>query len=211
MTVVSELVMAAQERGTLPRLSDPVAQAAFHAILDPRLVAPGRTFAKDELDALSPLCVKAGQIVFDYLTFRSRGHPDLAKPGNALLYQPEIATGVEFWLRCDAVLMAGIAGIVRQMPPEQMNDGVNVDFQDLRQSAFRNLSAVLHMVREGYLRGGSVGRLAVALCESAPRFIAAFPAEEREEIAGVVRQTLPYAGTSASADFEAFVTVLTAP
>lgn len=208
---VLELLRAAQERGALPRLSDPAVGPSFQAILDPRLVAPGRAFAKSELAVLSFLCATAGKIVHDYLSFRSHGHPDLAKPGNSLLYQPEIAAGADFWLRCEAVVIEGVATVVAALPPEQLNDAVTVDFEQLRDNAFRNVWSMLELIREGSLRGSSVDRLAASLRESGPRFVAAFPPQERRQLAAVVRDVLPHVGMPARTDMEAFIAMLTTP
>jgi hypothetical protein len=207
---LDELISDAERRGTLPRLRDDAARAVLLTVWDVGQVGVGREFTPAEILALSPVCAAGREVLDRYWTFRTRGYDDPAVAGNALMFQPEIARGTEFLLRCNALQVAGLAIMMRTEPPEGMHQ-VRGEYDRVRTAAMVNIAKAMLMIHGGYLRGDSVDRVALALNESAPRLLTELSVAERTEIAGFVHLAALHAESGARADLETFAAALAAP
>ncbi|WP_439573619.1 hypothetical protein [Phreatobacter sp.] len=203
-----QLSAEAERNGTLPRLSDREAWPILQSLWDRRIVAPDQTFDRERVLALAPFCVTGGQVVARYVTFRTRGFNDPAAAGNLALFQPEIATGMDFTLRCSIVLLEWGASHFRNLPPERLTDRARVDFDDLRRQVTDSIIGALGLIRERRFHPGSATRIARALRESTPRLVASLEVSDRTALAAFARDALPSAGPLAEADLEAFIAAL---
>lgn len=205
-----ELAGQAEQRGTLPRLTDPVAGPVLRAIWNAGLVVPGRRFTRGQGLALAGLCQAGGLTVARYVTFRARDFDDPAVAGNFLMFQTEIAEGMDFTLRCSVAMLDVSSDFMRNIPPERLTDAIKADVDEVRQGVVQNLSGALRLVREGYLRAAAIARLAGTLRENAERLARNLPEGERRDLAVLARSLVAKAGPS-SADLEAFAKAMDAP
>jgi hypothetical protein len=199
-----ELARRAEERGTLPRIADPVAGPALRAIWNPGLVASGRSFTRSHGVALAGLCQAGGLTVFRYVTFRANGFEDPAVAGNFMMFQTEIAEGMDFTLRCSAAMLEVASNVLRDTSPERLTEAMKADVDRVRQGVVQNVTGAFRLVREGYLRAAAVKRLGLALRESIGRLSGSLQPDDRRNLAVEARSLLANADPSVRADLEAF-------
>lgn len=187
------------------RAASPEAAPLFAVLADNRRFLDSRSFTQADIPSLFEMCDTATSLVSSYMMLGIDGVLRTAdgnqqKLNEAVLalaahntreYQQELALLMPFAHRCNGRTFGLMEEFLAGLPPAEVTEARLDGARQIQQGAFNNFVGIITMMTRKEMDEANVLRLARAMADSAPAYIAVLPLAKREEIAGLASQALP--------------------